>query len=76
MSSGNVVRRPLAVRRLTVVLRANLAAETLPISRTRARMLGLIFAFHHLIVLRSPGMFSGLLVGMKRPLGEGFIFRR
>jgi hypothetical protein len=41
-----------AAWRLTVVLRANALAEMLPISQTRAQMLGLIFAFHHLTVLR------------------------
>ena len=39
---------PLTMYRLTVVLRANLLAEMLPISDTRAQMDGLFFAFHHL----------------------------
>jgi hypothetical protein len=61
---------------LTVVLRANLLAEVLLFSQTRARILGLIRAFHHLIVLRSPGILAGLFVGMKRPPGQELPFRR
>ena len=50
LTSGppRVMAGQLSGAQLTVVLRANLLAEMLPISQTRAQMLGLIFAFHHL----------------------------